>query len=211
MVDEMDDRVGRAYSGMPDRMYLIDRKGRIAYKGGRGPFGFKPGELEQALVMLLVDQTPSPPQTTERRSMLTNDEAWKRLPGAPEKVQSLPAWARILAGPLPTTTARMLELDALHRSGNRLEPRLRGLVRWAAADANLCDYAKAVAAADLRRAGVGGIEKARREVSRRASSGQASRSGERDFCTRKTRLISSWFLKTSPGGDLVAPSLVQAR
>ncbi|MHB1421969.1 MAG: carboxymuconolactone decarboxylase family protein [Gemmataceae bacterium] len=48
----------------------------------------------------------------------------------------------------------MLELDALHRSGNRLEPRLRGLVRWAAADANHCDYAKAIAAADLRRAGV---------------------------------------------------------
>ncbi len=56
VVDEMDDRVGHAYSGMPDRMYLIDRAGRIAYKGGRGPFGFKPGELEQALVMLLLDR-----------------------------------------------------------------------------------------------------------------------------------------------------------
>jgi hypothetical protein len=48
----------------------------------------------------------------------------------------------------------MLELDALHRTGNRLDPRLRGLVRWAAADANHCDYAKAVAAADLHRAGM---------------------------------------------------------
>ena len=56
VVDEMDDRVGHAYSGMPDRLYLIDRAGRIAYKGGRGPFGFKPGELEQALLMLLLDQ-----------------------------------------------------------------------------------------------------------------------------------------------------------
>jgi iodothyronine deiodinase-like protein len=55
-VDEMDDRVGHSYSGMPDRMYLIDRAGRIAYKGGRGPFGFRPGELEQALVMLLLDE-----------------------------------------------------------------------------------------------------------------------------------------------------------
>ena len=56
LVDEMDDRVGHAYSGMPDRLYLIDREGKVAYKGGRGPFGFKPKELEQSLVMLLLDQ-----------------------------------------------------------------------------------------------------------------------------------------------------------
>jgi len=41
LVDEMDDRVGHAYSGMPDRLYVIDRHGKVAYKGGRGPFGFK--------------------------------------------------------------------------------------------------------------------------------------------------------------------------
>src|SRR5262245_6169503 len=55
LVDELDDRVGRAYSGMPDRLYLIDREGRVAYKGGRGPFGFKPGELEQSIVMMMLD------------------------------------------------------------------------------------------------------------------------------------------------------------
>lgn len=154
VVDEMDDRVGHAYSGMPDRLYLIDRKGRIAYKSGRGPFGFKPGELEQALIMLMLDQQFSPSKISERLPMLTNEQAWKRLPGAPATVQPLPAWARLLAGPMPLTTARMLELDALHRSGNRLEARLRGLVRWAAADANCCDYAKAVALADLRRVGL---------------------------------------------------------
>ena len=27
----------------------------MAYKGGRGPFGFKPGEMEQALVMALLE------------------------------------------------------------------------------------------------------------------------------------------------------------
>ena len=66
VVDEMDDRVGHAYSGMPDRMYLIDRAGRIAYKGGRGPFGFKPGELEQALVMLMLDREATPPKAAGR-------------------------------------------------------------------------------------------------------------------------------------------------
>jgi alkylhydroperoxidase family enzyme len=90
----------------------------------------------------------------ERMAMLSTEEAWKRLPGAPEKVQPLPAWARMLAGPLPLTTARMLELDARHRTGNRLDPKLRGLVRWAAADADRCNYAKAVVVTDLRRAGL---------------------------------------------------------
>jgi hypothetical protein len=40
---------------MPDRLYVIDRDGKIVYKGGRGPFGFKPGEMDQSLLMLLLD------------------------------------------------------------------------------------------------------------------------------------------------------------
>jgi hypothetical protein len=55
VVDEMDDRVGHAYSAMPDRLYVIDRAGRIAYKAGRGPSGFKPLEMEQSLIMLLTE------------------------------------------------------------------------------------------------------------------------------------------------------------
>jgi thiol-disulfide isomerase/thioredoxin len=53
LVDTIDDAVGARYSGMPGRFYLIDPDGKVAYKSGRGPFGFKPGELEQSLVMLL--------------------------------------------------------------------------------------------------------------------------------------------------------------
>ena len=56
LVDEMNDRVGHAYSGMPDRIFIIDENGQVIYKGGRGPFGFKPREMEQSLVMLLLDQ-----------------------------------------------------------------------------------------------------------------------------------------------------------
>ena len=55
VVDGMDDRVGHAFSGMPDRMYVLDSEGRVAYKGGRGPFGFKPGELEQSIILHLLD------------------------------------------------------------------------------------------------------------------------------------------------------------
>jgi hypothetical protein len=54
-VDELNDPVGHAYSGMPGRMYVIDRAGLVAYQSGRGPFGFKPAELEQALIMCLLE------------------------------------------------------------------------------------------------------------------------------------------------------------
>lgn len=55
VVDGVDDRVGHLYSGMPDRLYLINRDGQVVYKGGRGPFGFKPGELEQSIILNLLD------------------------------------------------------------------------------------------------------------------------------------------------------------
>lgn len=63
LVDDVDDRVGRAYSGMPDRLYVIGRHGRVVFKSGRGPFGFKPGEMEQSLLLLLLDQTERPPKS----------------------------------------------------------------------------------------------------------------------------------------------------
>lgn len=59
LVDTIDDRVNRAYSGFPDRLYLVDRHGKVVYKGGRGPYGYKPRELEQSLLMLLLDETMS--------------------------------------------------------------------------------------------------------------------------------------------------------
>ena len=110
------------------------------------------------LFPLLLSTGPSRQSEPEPRlPILSNEVAWKRLPGAPELPQPLPVWARILAGPMPLTTARMIELDALHRSGDRLDARLRALARWAAADANGCGYAKTVAAADFARTGT--IEK----------------------------------------------------
>lgn len=65
LVDTIDDQVNRSYSGFPDRLYLIDRTGKIAYKGGRGPFGYKPRELEQTLLMMLIDEELSKPVTVE--------------------------------------------------------------------------------------------------------------------------------------------------
>lgn len=49
LVDEVDDGVGKAYAAWPDRLFLVGKDGRIAYAGGRGPFGFRPPELEKAI------------------------------------------------------------------------------------------------------------------------------------------------------------------
>ena len=56
VVDMIDDAVNSAYSGFPDRLFVIDTAGRVAYKGGRGPMGYKPLEMEQALAMTLLDE-----------------------------------------------------------------------------------------------------------------------------------------------------------
>lgn len=53
LVDDPDNRVERAYTAWPDRLYVIDRDGRIAYKSAAGPFGFKPAAVEGALKRLM--------------------------------------------------------------------------------------------------------------------------------------------------------------
>jgi len=52
LIDGFDNTVEKAYTGWPDRMYLIDTQGRVVYKSRPGPFGFKPDELKSALAKL---------------------------------------------------------------------------------------------------------------------------------------------------------------
>ena len=49
IIDGMDDKVGNTYAGWPDRLYIVGKNGKIAYKGGKGPGGFKPLEMEAKL------------------------------------------------------------------------------------------------------------------------------------------------------------------
>jgi lipoprotein NlpI len=69
VVDREDNKVNAAYAGWPDRLYVVGVDGKIAFKGGPGPRGFKPEEVE----------------------------AWlkKNLKAAPEK-KPIPEQARIL-------------------------------------------------------------------------------------------------------------------
>ena len=53
LLDGIDNRIERAYTGWPDRLYVIGTDGRVFYKSAPGPFGFSTGELETSLKQLL--------------------------------------------------------------------------------------------------------------------------------------------------------------
>ena len=49
LVDGFDNRVEPAYTGWPDRLYLIAPGGKVLYKSKPGPFGFDPNLLAAAI------------------------------------------------------------------------------------------------------------------------------------------------------------------
>ena len=51
LVDTIDDQVEQAYSAWPDRLYVIDAKGKIAHKGEPGPRGFPPAVKEAPRIL----------------------------------------------------------------------------------------------------------------------------------------------------------------
>jgi len=55
VVDDIANTTERAYTAWPDRLYVIDRDGRIAYKSQPGPFGFHTEEVARTLERLLPD------------------------------------------------------------------------------------------------------------------------------------------------------------
>ena len=49
LIDDMENSTDRKYYALPDRLYLVGRDGRIAYRGAPGPWGFVAAELEKAI------------------------------------------------------------------------------------------------------------------------------------------------------------------
>ena len=57
LLDEFGNSTEASYTAWPERIYLIDRGGRIAYKSKPGPYGFKPDELKAALQKISPERT----------------------------------------------------------------------------------------------------------------------------------------------------------
>lgn len=49
LLDGIENTTERAYTGWPDRIYLINRRGTVVFKSAPGPYGFSTRALEQAL------------------------------------------------------------------------------------------------------------------------------------------------------------------
>ncbi len=49
LIDNFDNTTEIAYTGWPDRLYLIGRDGKVVFKTEPGPFGFDPKALEAEL------------------------------------------------------------------------------------------------------------------------------------------------------------------
>ena len=70
VLDEFGNGTEAAYTGWPDRLYLIDQQGHIALKTKPGPFGFDAKLLAAALAKVAPGETapvpptpPAPPKT----------------------------------------------------------------------------------------------------------------------------------------------------
>ncbi len=57
VIDKLDNKVADVYGGWPDRLYLIDKGGKIIFQGGPGPKEFLPEKLEGAIQELIGDHS----------------------------------------------------------------------------------------------------------------------------------------------------------
>lgn len=53
LLDNMENDAEEKYISWPDRLYIIDSDGKIAYQGGLGPFYFDVNEFEKKLESML--------------------------------------------------------------------------------------------------------------------------------------------------------------
>ena len=72
-IDDMNNRANAAYAAWPERLYILDETGRIAYRGGMGPFQYDPAEVRQWLAAKFgavehpKEPASAPPGGTQQR------------------------------------------------------------------------------------------------------------------------------------------------
>lgn len=49
VVDDMENTADEAYAAWPERLFVVDTDGVIAYAGEQGPFGFEPDDVARWL------------------------------------------------------------------------------------------------------------------------------------------------------------------
>lgn len=77
VIDNMDDRVERAYAGWPDRIYIIGKNGKVVFRGRPGPAGFRLDEAETALRTLLRQSGPLLTPRSDLDRTQTSTRFWR--------------------------------------------------------------------------------------------------------------------------------------
>ena len=67
-VDDMKNAANDAYAAWPERLYIIDENGRIAYRGGMGPFNYNPAEVRAWLAARYGEVKHPERKTDEKKS-----------------------------------------------------------------------------------------------------------------------------------------------
>ena len=72
-IDDINDAADKAYAAWPERLYIIDETGRIAYRGGNGPFNYYPNEVRSWLAQRYgevnhPDKKPEKPEEPSKKS-----------------------------------------------------------------------------------------------------------------------------------------------
>jgi len=56
LVDTINNSTERAYTAWPDRLYVIDKEGKVALKSNPGPFGFKADQVRDILSRIVPEK-----------------------------------------------------------------------------------------------------------------------------------------------------------
>jgi hypothetical protein len=67
LLDNIDNKASKDYASLPDRIYLVGKDGKIAYAGDKGPRGFSPDELADAIEDELGGKSPKPRSAAQGR------------------------------------------------------------------------------------------------------------------------------------------------
>src|SRR5260370_105435 len=82
-IDDMSNAADNAYSPWPEPIYIIDESGRIAYRGGMGPFNYKPEETPEGLAARYAPLKHQPPKSTPDLTPASASGAVAPAPRAP--------------------------------------------------------------------------------------------------------------------------------
>ncbi len=67
VLDEFGNSTEQAYTGWPDRIYLLQPGGRVVYKSKPGPFGFSADQLGKELAKVTAGNTTAPKLAAQSR------------------------------------------------------------------------------------------------------------------------------------------------